>query len=206
MTKMNRFTKQLLQLAAGMVAIAFLNGCALTTAEINYTSQKNVASVAGADRSSVKLEVVDARLIRDRIGQVQYDANDVAPAPVTAADDPMAVLKQAVANELVNRGFKLSDNGTPLVVQLETLYGVFTVKRQWPEIRDATATAEISVRITKSDGSLVYHTTVTGEAEKRKPGSRAQGTIVISEALEACLAHLFADPSFVNALLSGSTS
>jgi uncharacterized lipoprotein YajG len=202
---MNRFAKIFLHITAGMIAMVWLNGCATNKIGISYTPQTNVTPVAGAERVSLKLEVVDGRLVQDRIGHFQESTNDVAFVPLTATNDPTAVLKQAVATELVNRGFKLSDKGTSLVVQLDTLYGIFTEKHQWPELKYATATAEISVRLRKPDGRLIFHTTATGEAEEKNLGSSANSAVTVNQALEACLAHLFADPKFINALLNASS-
>jgi uncharacterized lipoprotein YajG len=156
--------------------------------------------VAGADREPVKIEAVDARLIRNRVGQ--WFTND--PVAITATNDPVPVLKRAVEDELVNRGFRLSDKGIVLAVQLEKLYGTLSASDWAGQAKDSTATAEISVRIKKSDGTILYSTAATGQAEKPKLTSKADATALFADALQDCLARLFANPSFVNALLSAS--
>ncbi len=194
---MNQFTNRMLYLAGAITVIAGLNGCALHKVGITYTPQKNVAEVPGAGNTHVKLEVIDARLIRDRIGALQFRLNDTNATPIIATNDPVMVIQQAIATELVNRGFKLSNDGISLVVHLDNFYGIFATDKNASEI---TATVQISVRIRNPDGSFAYKRTVTGKAEKEQPQSNLEAAGVFSDALQDCLAHLFADPSLYQCL------
>lgn len=187
-----------------MIALALLDGCALGKVGINHTPQKDVAPVPGADRVAVKLEVVDARLIRDRIGQIQFDANH--GKAVLATNDPVSAVKQAVGNELINRGFTLSDNGVALVIYLQKMYAVFNGSESSGTVKNLDAIAEVSVRVKKSDGTVIYHTVATGKVEKHEPQPKEEAALAISQALDASLAHLFADSSFLNALLNAPGS
>src|SRR5579863_10481293 len=117
---MKPLTKRLLLVACGSVAMLLLDGCVIRLRQvaISYQPQPNVAPIAGASEVPVKLEVVDARVLRDRIGQVDV----IDPAAVVAVNDPVLVLKQAFEDELTHRGFKLSDTGIRIVVQLNSMY------------------------------------------------------------------------------------
>lgn len=196
---MNPLTKHLLLIACGSVAMLLIDGCVvrLRQVAINYQPEPNIVPIAGASEVPVKLEVVDARVLRDRIGQVDV----LGPAAVVAVNDPVLVLKQAFEDELTHRGFKLSDSGNEIVVQLNSIYCNFYTP---PEPHGALASVAITVRIRKSNGPVIYYNLLTGEADDPKVLDKANAGPTLDKALQNCLARLFADPSFLNALLNSS--
>lgn len=205
---MKRFTKLSSFIGGGAMAVLLFDGCLLEKASIHYAPQPNVASVAGTDRVSIKLEVVDARVLRDRIGEVSYGRGFSVLMgtrrlePVAAGNDPVQVLKQAVEGELTRRGFRLSDAGIPLQVQLNSIYCRF---RSVGEPDGARAKTAITAIIRNNGGSVSYNNLFTGEADVPNIQNANSG-IALDNALQNCLAQLFANPSFINALLNAPGS
>lgn len=195
------------------MVVFLLNGCnSLSPVGIHYTPQPNVAAVPGANQSSVHVEVLDLRFdytlgrleISDTLGtnatEVVLTTNDVVP-----------VLRDAIKSELANRGFKLSDSGVLLVVDLEKFWAVLnrnsSVKHYVFEPRTflnkAEAELTLSAQIRKSDGTTAYSKTFTGNAEKPDADlNTATAEAVLNDALKDSLAQMFADPPFADQLVN----
>lgn len=191
---MPRFTRWLLLAVAGTLAIVFLNGCKSPGVGLHYTPQKNVAPVAGADRVPIKITVEDVRLDKS-IGAVQSDNYVNGFWFVYSTNDVVAVLRNSIADELVHRGFKVSDNGVNLLVGLNTIDGN----------NDGIGKIAISVQIVRSDGTIGYSRLITGKGNSNFLAHIRDEKIIIvalDRALEKCLGQLFADPSFIDALLA----
>src|ERR1041385_8973705 len=107
---MNRLTKQLLFIASGIIAIASLNGCAVSKdyISVNYNPQTHASAIAGAERVSVRVEVSDVRSIHDRVGN-KKNGYGMEMASIIATNHFLGVVRNAIQDELSNRGFKLSD-------------------------------------------------------------------------------------------------
>jgi uncharacterized lipoprotein len=201
---MNQLTKRLLALAGGTIAIALLNGCALSKdyIPIHYTPQANAPRVAGADHVSVKVEIVDVRSIHDRVGNKE-NGYGTSMAAIIATNDVVAVVQHAIETELSNRGFKLADGDVTVLVELSKFYNEFK-PGMWSG--DAVAELTMSAQIKKPDGNIIYSKLVTGEGEKEKiqlaSGKNAEAAL--EAALQNTMVRLFADPLFTDGLVKAS--
>jgi hypothetical protein len=199
-TTMTQFTRWLLLAGAGVVAVILLSGCQSAEIGLHYIPQKDVAPVIGADRVPIKISVTDARVVK-WVGTADESTADwVRVWHIYATNDVIAVLKNGIADELARRGFKLSDNGVSLVVGLDTIDGesVSII---------GTGKFAISVQVVQSDGTISYSKLITGKGRSNPLAHYDDGKIIklaLDRALQNCLSQLFADPSFVKALLNSS--
>lgn len=202
---MNKLTRRLLSLTGGLIAIALLNGCALSKEyiPINYAPQNNVTTVAGAERVSVKVQVSDVRSIHDRVGN-KKNGYGMEMAPIISTNDVIGVLQNAIETELSNRGFKLSEGDVTILVELSKFYNEFK-EGFWAG--DAVAELTISAQIRKPDGNIIYSKLVTGEGEKLKIqlASGKNAEIALENALQNATVRLFGDPLFVDGLVKASS-
>lgn len=188
-----------------MIAIAFLNGCAISKdyISINYTPETNVTQVAGADHVAVQVEISDVRAIHDRVGN-KKNGYGMDMAPIIATNDVVALVQKAIQTELTNRGFKLGDGDVTLLVELSKFYNEFKVGF-WAG--DAEAELTISAQIKKADGNITYSKLVNGEGEKLKVqlASGKNAKVALEGALSNAIARLFADPLFIDGLIKASS-
>jgi len=202
---MNQLTKKLLLIAGGIIAIASLNGCAISKdyISVKYTPQTNVTAVAGADRVAVRVEVSDVRSIHDRVG-VKKNGYGMEMASIIASNDVPTLVKKAIQDELSNRGFKLADGDVTVLVELSKFYNDFKTGF-WAG--DAVAELTMSAQIKKSDGNIVYSKLVNGEGEKLKIqlASGANAKVALEGALANAVLRLFEDPMFIDGLLKTSS-
>jgi uncharacterized lipoprotein YajG len=202
---MNRLTKQLALIPGGIIAIASLNGCAISKdyISINYVAQTNVVQVTGADRVSVRVEVSDVRAIHDRVGN-KKNGYGIEMAPIIATNDVVAAVQKTIQTELSNRGFRLADGDVTVLVELSKFYNEFK-EGFWSG--DAAAELTMSAQIKKSDGNIIYSKLVNGEGEKLKIqlASGANAKVALEGGLANAMVRLFGDPLFVDALLRASS-
>lgn len=195
---MNLLTGRLPALGIGIVLIILLSGCQSDKIGIHYTPQKNVAAITGADHVPVKIDVVDQRTNKS-IGYAieQGDGFDLS-YQVDATNDVASVVRNAIQNELTSRGFKLAETGAAVLVGIKSFYGDTT-------LRGAIVT--LSVQVEKPDKDILYSNLITGKRWVNvfthwNDGKAIQGSL--DTALQRCIAQLFADPKFTNALLNAS--
>lgn len=201
---MNRLTKQLTLILGGIVAIAFLNGCAVSKdyISVNYAPQTNVVHLAGAEHVSVRVEVSDVRAIHDRVGN-KKNGYGMDMAAIIATNDVIVLVQKAIQTELSNRGFKVADGDVTVLVELSKFYNEFKVG-VWSG--DAVADLTMSAQIKKPDGNIIYSKLVTGEGEKLKIqlASGTNAKVALEGALANAVIRLFGDPLFVDGLLKAS--
>lgn len=188
--------RQLLQFAGTFALVLLLNGCQTSEIAMDYTPQKSIAPIAGAEQVPVKLNVVDRRA-KDWVGLVPgYESSDEL---IYATNDVVAVLKKSISDELVSRGFKLSDSGVPVLVRIDTLWGGNTL---------FGARVVLTVQVSKPNGTTAYSASVVGKARSHffwwDDGKIIKAAL--DDALKNCLAHVFADKSFTSALLRTTES
>lgn len=191
---MKQFTNRLLAIIGCAMMIALLSGCQSSRVGLHYTLQKDVVPVAGAEHVPVKISVIDARLVGP-IGIIdEADQYGATFSYVNATNDIVEVLKNSIEDELLHRGFKLADNGLTLLVGLNTIWGN----------DGGRGKITISVQIVRSDGTIDYSRLITGKGHSNPIVHLDGGKIVklaLDGALQTCLNQLFADPSFIDALL-----
>jgi len=146
----------------------------------------------------VSVDVKDGRL-KNYVGTVHISGGytiDSAYTVVTT-NDVLLVFKQAIEDELARRGFTPSENGVTILVGLNEFYC---------DPAPASAIAAVSVQVRKSERTIIYSKLVTAKGKnphiRLDQGLRIQGAL--DNALQNCMAQLFADPKFISALLNAS--
>jgi hypothetical protein len=185
---MQQFPKPLAALIIGIVVLPLLSGCANNEIGLIYTPEVNVTRVSGADRVSVNVEVKDVRLTK------AINEPSEGDSAVIATND-VAIVKQAVEEELAHRGFKHSEHAVTVLVGLEKLYHDGLTK----------ATSTLSVQVRKPNGTIVYSETITANAKNAfMPLRETTFWTTLDRALQNSISELFADQSFIHAILKAS--
>jgi uncharacterized lipoprotein YajG len=189
---MSQFRERLTAFGVGFVALILLSGCVNTHIAITYTPQANVAPIPGAARVPVNVDVKDLRLtkaVADYAASGEYSESELT---FFVTNDVAAVVKQAVEDELANRGFKHSENGVAVRIGLKKLYA------------HTRGTIILLIQVRQPDGTIVYSKSLTATA-KGVLGSRSVVTS-LNRAFQNEIAELFADRSFIDAIFKASGS
>ena len=200
-TKASTIAKHLLLTGAGLVAVTFFTGCAITKDYVSlaYVPQASVAKLDGAGAVSVNVAVTDSRTIKDKVS-AKKNGYGMEMAAIIAKEDVTETLKKAVEAELANRGFQVSGGGVAVIAELSKFYSDFKTG-----FFSGSAVAELTmnVQVKKSDGSIAFSKLVTGEGGKEnlQLASGSNAKIALDSALKDAVAKLFVDTAFVEALL-----
>jgi uncharacterized lipoprotein len=92
-----------------------VTGCALTTERIDlqYKPQSGISPIAGANRVTVNVQVIDQRLEKSKVSS-KKNGYGMEMAPIIANEDVTLTLRKAIEQELGSRGFSIGA-GTGLV-------------------------------------------------------------------------------------------
>lgn len=186
---------------AGIIAVTLFAGCLNTKVGIRYTPQTNALPVVGGARVPVSVDVKDVRLIKNSVGFVDIYIQDAGDLTYTfsTTNDVVIAVKQAIEDELANRGFKPSESGVSILAGLNKFY-----------YDDPLGTTlALSVQVKKPDGDIIYSKLVTGNGRHRHFFGNQYRIDVqksLNEAPQNCVTQLFADPSFVDGLLIANTA
>lgn len=186
------------------VAVAALCGaCAIIPEEVavNYTPDPAVTRTAVMGAGEVGLVVTDlrhaesAKWIADKKnGYGMRMASVNAQRPVTE------LVRDALAQELTQRGFRVADTGRTAisieVTRLESVYQIrfFTV--------GAIGTADLSVQVRRADGSIAFarNFSVSNDNEGDLAGTAGQARRSVEAALSKVAGQIVSDPAFIAAL------
>ncbi len=94
-----------------LVFLMFLSGCALTKEHINidYVPQSNVEAIRGSEKVNIKLNVTDARTMRDKVSY-KKNAYGMEMGEIISDSDVIDLIRKSIKTELQNRGFMV-DSG-----------------------------------------------------------------------------------------------
>lgn len=191
--------------AGALLAIAMLNGCALTEGHVgmSYVPQAGVARVEGAEHVALKVEVLDERAVKDKVG-AKKNGYGMEMAPILSTNDVADVLKCAIETELNQRGFAVGSGPVAVIAELSKFYCDFKLGF-WSGTAVAEATMNVQVR--NPDGTIAYSKLVAGEGIKPRIQLASEGNaqMALHAALQDAVAKLFADPSFIDALIKSGT-
>lgn len=198
LNSMTPLTNRLQTAALGMVVIILLSGCINTNVAIRYTPQTNAGPVAGATGVPVNVDVEDVRLNRS-VGTTSTTLTEYGDYSIEffATNDIALVTKQAIEAELTNRGFRISEGGVTVLAGVNKFYYDDDLR---------LTTLILSVQVRTSDGTVVFSKLLTDRSKakrfERKP--RRVVEAALNRALKDCVAQLFDDPSFIDAILKAS--
>ena len=182
-----------LALAAGLTA------CATTedVVPVSYTASA-AQSVPGAENIHVSVTATDARTTnRGRIS-TKVNGYGMEMAAIRTNDDIAADVKNAIANELKARGYKLSDGGQQVSAAVTTFYTTFNTG-MWAGRADGRV--EMTVKVSDPSGRTLYSRDLHGLSQKTiQLASGKNAAAALSDALSEALKTLFTDGDFLKAL------
>jgi uncharacterized lipoprotein YajG len=194
-----------LQLAGIFLAMAFLaSGCALTKdyVVLSYDPQVNVEKIKEADAIKVKVEISDARTMKDKVS-CKKNGYGMEMAPIIARNDVAETIKNAIETELKNRGFNLTEGSVLVFAELTKYYNDF--KTGFWSGR-AVAEVVMNVQVKKPDYSIIFSKIIAGEStiSNLQLASGKNAKIALDGALKDAVLKLFSDPSFIKSILKAS--
>lgn len=132
-----------------------VSGCALTedSIPIKYSAPANISIVQGAKDVTIRISPSDGRVSnRDRVS-TKKNGYGMEMARITASNDVVNEVGQAVQVELASLGFNVGPDGINIAVQTTNFYNDFKTGF-WT----AEAVAEVAFDLTakRTDGTLVY--------------------------------------------------
>lgn len=189
------------RLFAGAALAAALAVSACATSEdvvpVKYTVSQ-ATPVAGASSITVTVVGTDARTEnRARIG-VQINGYGMDMAAIRSTEEVADIVKNAIAAELSQRGYRTGEGGARVNASVETFFndfstGVFAGK--------STADVVMTVTVTGRNGARAYSRQITGHAERTvQIANGGNAATTLSQALSQATGTLMADPQFTAAL------
>jgi len=209
-----------------LVIVAILaNGCRhwQEYVDIEYIPEAGVSKVDGADFVEVSVKLTDVRTTKDKVsckktGAVvpfftplpfmpygQIVTHYVDAAAIISNDDVATLVANAIEDELRNRGFKITEGGVQVDIELNKFYNDFKVG-SWSG--SATSVVIMNVKVKRLDGNINYVKSITGlHTVKLSPlktillytGKNAKMTLEV--ALKDAVSKLMHDSSFIAALV-----
>jgi len=179
----------LIILACGIMATVVVSGCLppLVKIGLQYTPQMNVTPVAGAEQVSLNVKVMDVRPHHWLRSETVYNSYIFSESQAYfEASNDVEIVRQALEEELAHRGFQLGG-------KLQVLAGLSAFETA------GHGSIALSVQVKKPDGVILYSELVTGRSHKRATDKK-----MAEAALRDCMAKLFSDPAFLNALVKTS--
>lgn len=145
----------MIRLIVCVLFAALVSGCALTedSIPVKYSAPANISVVPGAKDVTISVAAADGRVSnRDRVS-TKKNGYGMEMAKITAANDVVAEVGQAVQTELASLGFNVGPGGIAITVQTTNFYNDFK-----PGFWTAEAVAEVAFDLTakRQDGTLVY--------------------------------------------------
>lgn len=184
---------------AALAAALAVSACATSedVVPVPYTVSQ-AARVAGAESIVVSVAGTDARTEnRARIG-VQINGYGMDMAAIRSTEEVSDIVRNAIAAELNQRGYRVGDGGARVNASVETFFndfatGMFAGK--------STADVAMTVTVTSRTGQQVYSRRITGHAERTvQIANGGNAATTLSQALSQATGTLMADPAFSAAL------
>jgi uncharacterized lipoprotein len=140
---------------AAIAACLLLSSCAFVEDQvtIRYNAPANIAVAKGAENVTVQVVAQDGRVSnRDRVA-TKKNGYGMEAAKITAANDIVQEVGNAVRAELASLGFKIGPGGLIVNVETATFYNDFK-----PGFWSADSVAEVAFNLTvkRQDGGFVY--------------------------------------------------
>lgn len=184
-----------------LVFLMFLSGCALTKEHItlDYVPQSNVEAIRGSEKVNIKLDVTDARNMRDKVSY-KKNAYGMEMGEIISDSDIIDLIKKSIKTELQNRGFIVDSGGTNVNIELIKFYNDF---KSGFFAGDASAEIIMGVQVKQKNGNIPYNKTITGTYVEQNiqlaTGSNAKRAL--DGALKDVIPKLMNDQKFIIALM-----
>jgi uncharacterized lipoprotein YajG len=186
---------------AGLALAGLVGLSACATSEdivaVPYTASAATAT-PGAQNIHVTVASSDARTEnRARIG-AKVNGYGMEMAAIRAQAEVTEIVRDAIAAELVQRGYQVGETGSRVNAEVKTFYNDFSTG-----LLAGKSKADVALTVTVNDrsGAEVYRREIAGQAERTvQMASGGNAAKTLSEALTEALGELMADPAFVAAL------
>ena len=184
-----------------LVFLMFLSGCALTKEHItlDYVPQSNVEAIRGSEKVNIKLNVTDARTMRDKVSY-KKNAYGMEMGEIISDSDVIDLIRKSIKTELQNRGFMVDSGGTNVNIELIKFYNDF---KSGFFAGDASAEIIMGVQVKQKNGNIPYNKTITGTYVEQNiqlaTGSNAKRAL--DGALKDVIPKLMNDQKFIIALM-----
>src|SRR5665213_4140296 len=139
-----------------IVSMFLLTGCALTRDNIslNYDPMVDVQKIPEAETIQVQVAVTDKRVNKDRVGR-KLNGYGMPMALIVCQNQVDELVKEALAQELANRGFIPSLQDPKILVDVELIklsnkfkLGFFT--------GDGVSETNLNLKVQNPDGTVKY--------------------------------------------------
>lgn len=191
-----------------LIPLVLLTGCATTSSyvSIDYQPMPDVAKIPEAEKVQLQLCVTDSRRVKDHVSR-KRNGFGLKMAPIMSSIELDQLLKQALTQELSNRGFQFTSTSGPLVsidVELNKFYSKFKLYF-WSA--DSIASTILNIKVQNSDGTLRFQKQVEGKGHLTPVffmgGDNAKEAL--EKSLQDAVAQVFQDPDFIASLVPIST-
>jgi len=164
---------------------------------VPYTASSAPAT-PGAQNIHVTVTSSDARTEnRARIG-AQINGYGMEMAAIRSQVEVTEIVRDAIAAELRQRGYQVSETGARVNAEVTTFYNDFSTGLLAGKSK---ADVALTVTVTDKSGVEVYRRAITGEAERTvQLANGGNAATTLSQALSKALEQLMSDPAFVAAL------
>lgn len=184
-----------------LVFLMFLSGCALTKEHItlDYVPQSNVEAIRGSEKVNIKLNVTDARTMRDKVSY-KKNAYGMEMGEIISDSDVIDLIRKSIKTELQNRGFIVDSGGTNVNIELIKFYNDF---KSGFFAGDASAEIIMGVQVKQKNGNIPYNKTITGAYVEQNVQLATGGNAkrALDGALKDVIPKLMNDQKFIIALM-----
>jgi uncharacterized lipoprotein len=182
------------------------SGCALTkeSVDIRYTPQTDVKMINGASNVEVNAIVDDNRMVKDKVSS-KKNGFGMEMAPILCNQEISDTLKDAIDDELKNRGFQIGAGNVVVDVELNTFYNDFKIGF-WSG--SAVADMQMNVKVKDRAGNILYTETIqeqnVAKGVQLMSGNNAK--LSLEAVLDKAIRKLFDSTAFVDSLFKAGKS
>ncbi len=181
-----------------LVALA---ACANDPMTVDVVYRPLTASpVAGAERVGLTILATDVRVDnRDRISATK-NGRGMNATPIVASQNVVAVVRDAISAELAQRGFRIGQGGTSLVIEIAAFYNDFRFSYA---SGDSVAAVAFNARVQAADGRVTFERLVVGRSHLHAVpfATPDEAKRALELALSDAVEQLLGQPQFLSALL-----
>lgn len=198
---MKKYVWQFVMMCLVLTFGFLVSGCALTKEYItvDYTPQRNIEPIRGAENIHLKVNVNDARSMRDKVCY-KKNAYGMELGEIISNNDVVQLVRESIKTELTNRGFIVNDGDVVINVELIKFFNDF---KTGFFAGDAAAEVLMGSQIKLSNGNIIYNKIITGSYVEQNiqlsTGNNAK--LALEGALKDAIAKLINDSEFIMALM-----
>lgn len=196
-------------LIIGLCAAAFSCTKADRTVTLNYEPQIYVVKMEKASDVSIAIQVQDLREEKAKVGSIPIDQFGLIKVPVTIQQKADQFLKEALATELQQRGFHISEGGKIITLDLLKLFGdldktEFKIGSTRIYKHDAIGGLVIGLRVLNQEQQVLFAKKIEKAFRvKNVHGvfkSSKDTSVALNKAIQNLFIDLFDDSTFIEAL------